>query len=166
MTRELTFHWTLDAPRDDVFRAWTDPEHLQWFYNDEQPFPDEPIEVDLRIGGAWRQRMVVDADTEYVTGGVYREIVPNERLVFTWGAVGGWPAIDPARLDDSPLVTLTFAANGAATELTLHCVLPAAFVGTVSEEMLGLIGQGWPATVERLVQACTNSSRLPHGSRA
>jgi uncharacterized protein YndB with AHSA1/START domain len=172
MTRELNFVWTLEAPRSDVFRAWTDPAHLQWFYNDTQPLPEEPIEVDLRVGGAWRQRMVIDAETEYVTGGIYREIVPDERLVFTWGAVGGWPEIDPARLDDSPLVTLTFADTADATELTLHLVLPEAFVGTVSETMLGLIGQGWPATVERLcnqiaVQSdCRNSSRLPQGSRA
>lgn len=166
MTRELDFAWVIDAARADVFRAWTDPDHLQWFYNDTQPIPVEPIEVDLRVGGAWRQRMVVDDETEYVTGGIYREIVPDERLVFTWGAVDGWPEIDPDRLDDFPLVTLTLEGDGDVTELRLHLVLPAAFVRTVSETMLGLIGQGWPATVERLVQACRNSSRLPHGSRA
>ena len=46
--REFTLTWTLDAPRAQVFRAWTDPDHLQWYYNAGQPIPDEPIEVDLR----------------------------------------------------------------------------------------------------------------------
>ena len=48
--RHLTLSWTLDAPRTDVFRAWTDPDHLQWFYNPAQPIPDEPIELPLK----WR----------------------------------------------------------------------------------------------------------------
>src|SRR5262249_4738827 len=45
--RHLNLRWTLDAPRADVFRAWTDPEHLQWFYNPAQPVPDDPIVLDL-----------------------------------------------------------------------------------------------------------------------
>jgi hypothetical protein len=39
-----------------VFRVSTDPDHLDWFYNDAFPAPTEPIELDLRVGGAWRQR--------------------------------------------------------------------------------------------------------------
>ena len=49
------------------------------------------------MGGVWRQRMVIDEDTEYFTGGVYRGIVQDERLVFSWGgATDGWPTLDPA----------------------------------------------------------------------
>ena len=95
MRREFTLSWTLDAPRAQVYRAWTDPDHLGWYYNDHQPIPNEPIEVDLRVGGVWRQRMVIDDSTTFVTGGIYREIVEDERLVFTWGATDGWPKIDP-----------------------------------------------------------------------
>lgn len=70
--RDFTLTWTLDAPPAKVFQAWTDPDHLDWFYNDDQPKPSEPIEL---VGGAWRQRMLIDESTAYVTGGVYREIV-------------------------------------------------------------------------------------------
>jgi uncharacterized protein YndB with AHSA1/START domain len=84
--RSFTLTWTLDASPETVFGAWTDPARLDWYYNDRQPIPDEPIELDLRIGGMWRQMMVIDEETSYFTGGVYREIVPNERLVFAWGA--------------------------------------------------------------------------------
>ena len=65
MTNSFTLTWTLDAPPAEVFRAWTDPAHLGWFFNPEQPIPDDPIEVDLRIGGVWRQRMVLDEQTAY-----------------------------------------------------------------------------------------------------
>ena len=89
--RDFTLTWTLDATPADVFRAWTNPEHLQWFYNDRNPIPGTPIGLDLRVGGVWRQEMVIDASKTYITGGVYREIVPDEKLVFAWGATGGWP---------------------------------------------------------------------------
>ena len=71
------------------------------------PLPSEPIDVDLRVGGAWRVKMVMNENLQYFTGGIYREIVPGEKLVFTWGAVDGWPEIDSDHLDDCPLVTLT-----------------------------------------------------------
>jgi uncharacterized protein YndB with AHSA1/START domain len=89
------------------------------------PIPSEPIELDLRIGGVWRQQMVIDESTAYVTGGVYCEIVPDERLVFTWGATDGWPRLDADRLDDGPLVTVVFGQVDGRTELTVHVELPA-----------------------------------------
>ena len=97
MTNDRTFTvtWTLDAPAAEVFRAWTEPDKLDWFYNDTMPVPDEPIELDLRVGGVWRQQMVISESTAYPTGGVYREIVRDEKLVFSWGAEGGWPELDP-----------------------------------------------------------------------
>ena len=94
-TREFTLTWTLDAPPADVFQAWTDPDHLDWFYNDAQPVPAEPIELDLRVGGVWRQQMVLDETTAYPTGGVYREIVRDEKLVFSWGAPAASPNSTP-----------------------------------------------------------------------
>jgi uncharacterized protein YndB with AHSA1/START domain len=148
---EFTRTWTFAAPPSEVFRAWTDPEHLGWFYNDGQPIPDEPIEVDLRVGGVWRQRMVIDEETSYFTGGVYREIVPGEKLVFSWGAVDGWPELDPERLDDSPLVTVTLAPAGEGTELLLRVELPE---GAARERLRDFwplaIQNGWGDTVDRL----------------
>jgi uncharacterized protein YndB with AHSA1/START domain len=150
---EFTLTWTLDALPADVFRAWTDPDQLDWFYNDAQPRPEEPVELDLRVGGAWRQRMVVDETTAYVTGGVYREIVPGEKLVFAWGADGGWPELDPERLDDSPTVTVILARSGRKTEMTVHVELPAAFAGKeMPEGWFGHIEAGMRDTVDRLVR--------------
>ena len=150
-SREITFTWTLEATRAEVFQAWTDPDQLEWFYNDAQPIPDDPIELDLRVGGVWRQRMVINESTDYVTGGVYREIVPDEKLVFAWGATDGWPELDPERLDDSPLVTVAFSEVGGRTQMTLCMELPASLSREQVEEWFSLgIRDGWRITVDRL----------------
>jgi uncharacterized protein YndB with AHSA1/START domain len=163
--REFTLNWTLDAPPAEVFRAWTDPERLEWYYNEAFPIPDEAIELDLRVGGTWRQRMIVDEDTAYTTGGVYREIVPNEKLVFAWGAVGGWPELDPERLDESPSVSVTFRDRGEQTDLTVHVTLPEGIEERIPPAWFAHIENGWRETVDRLRRA-TSSSRLPNGSLA
>jgi uncharacterized protein YndB with AHSA1/START domain len=152
--RHLTLSWTLDAPPADVFRAWTDPNHLQWFYNPAQPIPDDPIELDLRVGGVWRQRMVISEKTDYVTGGVYREIVRDEKLVFSWGATGGWPELDPERLEKSPLVTVRLTEVGGQTEMSLRVDLPEHLAPDQVEEWWSTgFRDGWRDTVDRLVSS-------------
>ena len=157
--RDFTLTWMIDAPRGEVFRAWTDPDHLQWFYNDSKPVPSEPIELDFRIGGAWRQQMVIDENTAYVTGGVYREIVREEKIVFAWGATGGWPELDPERLDDSPLVTVTLDEVSGRTEMKVQVELPAGLSEAAVQEWWSLgIRDGWRDTVDRLAAALTTTS--------
>ena len=153
--------WTLDATPAEVFRAWTEPDHLRWYYNDAQPEPAEPIEVDLRVGGVWRQRMVIDESTDFVTGGIYREIVPGERLVFAWGATDGWPALDPARLDDSPQVTVMLNRAGGRTEMMVVIELPESLSHAEAQKWWSRgIGDGWRDTIDRLASAF---ARTPAG---
>ena len=150
----LRFDWFIKASPEKVFRAWTDPAELGWFFNDTMPRPDEPIEVDLRPGGVWRQVMVIDADKRYVTGGIYREIVPGNRLVFAWGAVGGWPDIALDRLDDSPEVTVLFEPRDGGTALTVDVVLPASLTEQAAREgWARALESGWRLTVDRLAAA-------------
>jgi uncharacterized protein YndB with AHSA1/START domain len=150
--RGFTLNRTLDAPPDLVFRAWTDPDHMQWFFNPRMTPPGERAEVDLRVGGAWRLRMVVSEDHDYITGGIYHEIVPGEKLVFEWGAVGGWPEIDPARTSPGLVVTLTFAKAGDKTEMAVRLDFPE---GASDDEVRKLLEtgmrQGWGDTIDRLV---------------
>ena len=157
--REFTLTWTLDASPAEVFRAWTDPEHLQWFYNDNNPIPPDPIELDLRVGGAWRQRMVISETTNYITGGVYREIVSDEKLVFTWGAVGGWPELDLDRLDESPLVVVTLTPIGEGTEMRVRVELPESLSEEGVREWFAMgIRDGMRQTVDRLAAALRSTS--------
>jgi uncharacterized protein YndB with AHSA1/START domain len=71
-----------DAPKHLVFRAWTTPELVRrWWHAKRGEMT--AAEIDLRVGGAWRSVMVTDGGLEVAFHGEYREIVPNERIVYT-----------------------------------------------------------------------------------
>lgn len=151
--RSVTLTRILDAPPRLVYAAWTQAEHLDWFRNPENP-TDSPIEVDLRVDGVWRIEMVVNDDLRYFTGGIYRELVPDERIVFTFGAVGGWPELAGTAADDAPVVTVTLRELAGSTEMTLHMEFPAHLT---DEEVTGWLDlgmeDGWRQTIDRLEPA-------------
>ena len=152
VARGFTLRRILNAPRDLVFQAWTDPAHLQWFFNPSMPLPSEPIDVDLRVGGAWRVKMVMNETLQYFTGGIYREIVQGEKLVFTWGAVDGWPEVDRDHLDDCPLVTVTLNELGEQTEMIFQVALSEQMADEQVREWLAIgMREGWSDTIDRLV---------------
>lgn len=104
---------TIAASRVRVFEAWTDPEVLkQWFLASDayvSPFAD----VDLRIGGKYRMVMKhVAKGTEHVATGIYKEIQPPSRLVFTWSWEG-------EQLNGETIVTIELRDLGASTEVML-----------------------------------------------
>jgi uncharacterized protein YndB with AHSA1/START domain len=71
-----------DAPKDLVYRAWTEPGLIELWWGGESG-EVTTAEIDLRIGGAWRCVMVLDDGSEAAFRGEYREVVPNERIVST-----------------------------------------------------------------------------------
>lgn len=143
----------LGAPRSAVFQAWTDPAQLDWFYNDQHE-ATMPTTVDLRVGGAWRQQMIIDESTSYTTGGIYLEIVTDEKIVFAWGAVDGWPLLDVDKLTEGPVVTVTFSGDGPITDLRLDVSLPAYLSEADARVWLESgMQNGWAVTVDRLVAA-------------
>ena len=109
----LTLKRKLSAPAAKVFAAWTDPEKIiHWFGPAETAGGSVRADMDVRVGGRFRISFK-DQDGEYhEVGGTYREIVPNERLVFSWA----WHST-PER---ESLVTITLKRDGDATMLTLH----------------------------------------------
>jgi uncharacterized protein YndB with AHSA1/START domain len=71
-----------DAPRHLVYRAWTEPDLIRrWWHANRGEVSS--IEVDLRVGGQWRYVMVARGDFEVGFHGEYRELVPDERIVYT-----------------------------------------------------------------------------------
>ena len=83
--RTLLIERIFDAPRELVFSAWTDPKHMvQWW--GPQGFASTVLTMDFRIGGSYRIHMRSPGNTDHWTQGIYREIVPPERLVM----VGSW----------------------------------------------------------------------------
>lgn len=104
-----------DAPRSLVFRMWADPDHLgKWCHPKDFTICDSG--GDLRPGGAWHSTITAPDGTDYRMAGTYREIVENERLVFThvWIDEGG-----QAGVERTITVTLEDAENGG-TRLTFH----------------------------------------------
>ena len=80
--RDLVLTRLIDAPREKLFRAWTDPEWLkQWFA--PLPFTTPVAELDLRAGGANYFVMRGPDGAEMPNRGVYLEVIPNTRIVFT-----------------------------------------------------------------------------------
>lgn len=114
---------TIEAPREEVFRAWTDPEVLRrWWGPGEFTCPE--AKVDLRPGGSYRLVMQPTAGDPMVLTGTYREVEPPARLVYTWRWETG-----PAADGSESLVTVEFRelrTDPPATELVLiHSDFPA-----------------------------------------
>ena len=151
--REFTLTRSVPASAAEVFRAWTEPARLGWFGHPDTEAAAEAPTVDLRVRGEWRILMVIDDDLRYYTGGVYREIAPNEGLVFHWGAVGGWPELNLDDLDAAPLATLRLTESGHRTDLEFTIALaPGLTDDEVEAELATGMEQGWSATLDRLVE--------------
>lgn len=85
-SKGFTLVRTFEATSEEVWKAWTDPDSAaQWWHGRGGSTPRETVEIDARVGGRYTYTMVNDATGDKIlTGGVYREVVPFERLVFTW----------------------------------------------------------------------------------
>lgn len=105
MSDEVTVSRVIDAPREDVFHAWTDPERIkQWFGPGEFRTPE--AEVDLRPGGSYRFVMHAPEGQTMPISGTYQAIDEPERLVYTWK----WEVEGMG--DDESLVTVEFREAG------------------------------------------------------
>jgi uncharacterized protein YndB with AHSA1/START domain len=141
-TREFTLTRIFDAPRDLVFKAWTDPQHLaQWW--GPKLFTNPVCELDLRPGGTLRIVMRAPNGSEFPMIGLFREIVVPERLVFTNIAVdaAGNHLIEG-------LTTVTFAEHNGKTRLTLHT--RAAALTAQAVRMIGGMDVGWTQSIDKL----------------
>jgi uncharacterized protein YndB with AHSA1/START domain len=110
-----------DAPRDLVYRAWTTPELVErWWHANRGEVT--LVEIDLRVGGTWRYVMVADGGMEVAFHGVYREVVPNERIVSTETYEGVPEGVSEE--DATTLNTVTFAESDGRTTVTLLVQAP------------------------------------------
>ncbi|HKC23896.1 MAG TPA: SRPBCC domain-containing protein [Thermoanaerobaculia bacterium] len=134
----VTLRRTYAAPRERVFRAWTDPEQIKrWWGPPGTATPDAV--VDLRPGGKYRFTMRSLPDGEpYFLVGTYREVQPPERLVYTWTWRG-----TSMEVQDS-LVTVQFHDREGSTEVVVtHELLP-------SDAARERHTKGWTGCLDRL----------------
>ena len=96
--------------------------------------------------------MCVDAHTDYITGGIYREISPGKKLVFTWGAFDGWPLLNPHRSEEGLIATVTLDEWDGKTVMVFRLALPPGLSDSEVREWLAKgIRDGWAMTLDRLV---------------
>ena len=111
-TPSLTLKRRLNAPPAKVYAAWTDAKKLvHWFGPAETIDGSVIADLNVRVGGSFRIRFRTEDGEQHEVGGVYREVTPNERLVFSWA----WHST-PER---ESLVTVALKPDGDATWLTL-----------------------------------------------
>jgi len=104
-----------DAPARLIYKAYTTPELVKrWWHANRGTCTS--TDIDLRVGGKWRWVMVTDSGFEVAFHGEYREIVPNERLVYTEVYEGAPLAADGQ--EEAAVNTLTFTEKDGCTRVT------------------------------------------------
>ena len=140
--REVVVSRTLDAPRDLVFKAFTDPKLVKLWWG-PHGFTNPVCELDVRPGGSIKIDMRGPDGIVYPMTGVYREIVKPERIVLTAIALdqAGTPALEV-------LQTVTFVEERGKTVVTVH----ARVIKATAEGDMYLQGmeEGWIQSLERL----------------
>ena len=141
--KEVVLERVIDAPREMVFKAWTDEEQMARWWG-PHGFTNPVCQLDVRPGGAIRIDMT-DADgAVYPMTGEFKEIVSPERLVFSAFAFDGQS--DEPGLE--ALTTVTFADLGGKTKLTVKSVVVNVRVEFL--EALAGMEEGWSQSLERL----------------
>jgi uncharacterized protein YndB with AHSA1/START domain len=140
--RHINITRVFDAPRELVFKAWTDPAHMAAWWG-PKGFTNPVCEMDVRVGGAIRIVMRGFDGVDYPMTGTFHEITPPERLVFMCVArdAHNHPLLES-------LATVTFEDVGGKTKLTVWA--DAVGLAPVAPKMLAGMEIGWTQSLERL----------------
>lgn len=148
--RELVLCRIIDAPAEKLFRAWTEPElMMKWFC--PKPWTVAKAEVDLRPGGSSLIVMRSPEGQEFPNQGVYLEVVPNKKLVFTDAFTRAWePSAKPFF---TGMVTFEDLGNGKTkyTARALHWTVE----DRVQHEKMGF-HEGWGICADQLEELVRN----------
>ena len=153
-----------DAPRDLVFRAWTDPELIARWWGPAS-FTALVFRVDLREGGRYLFGMRLPEGQDFWSTGEYREIAPAERLVFTdsfsdaegnvvpasyYGMTGDWPL--------ELVATVTFEDGDGGTKVTIR------EPGVPADEGRDMAVVGWNESLDKLAEVLKELSMRKTGA--
>jgi uncharacterized protein YndB with AHSA1/START domain len=150
---ELNITRIFDAPRELVWKAWTEPEHFKRWWGPKN-FTCPVCEMDFRVGGRYLNCMRSADGKDFWTTGVYREIVPQEKIVYTdsfadekgnevppsyYGMPGEW--------GKESIVTLILEEIDGKTKMTLrHTGIPSGDMSTNTQ-------QGWNELFDKLAES-------------
>lgn len=149
---ELLITRIFNAPRELVWKAWTEPERVMRWWG-PKGFTSPICKIDLRVGGSYLFCMRSPDGEDFWSTGVYRELVPPKRLVCTDSFADKNGNVVPATYygmsPDFPLelqVTLTLEEHDDKTKMTLE------HVGIPPGTMMELTGQGWNESFDKLAE--------------
>jgi uncharacterized protein YndB with AHSA1/START domain len=151
---DLTFERVVDVPKELVWRAWTQPQHLkQWFT--PVPWKTVDCEIDLRPGGIFRTVMRSPEGQEFPNLGCYLEVRENEKLVWTNALLPGFrPTHSSAKADSTveflftAMIELKTLVNGTQYTAT---VIHADEAGCKQHAEMGF-HEGWGMALDQLVE--------------
>jgi uncharacterized protein YndB with AHSA1/START domain len=103
---------TFAAPRERVYRAWTDAKQFALWFHPTTDYSTVITEMNLRVGGSYKLEMHHKGGNIHTLAGKYQEIRPPEKLVFTWR----WQHMDAV---PESLVTVEFRELGSSTEVSI-----------------------------------------------
>jgi len=135
---------TFAAPRERVFRAWTDARQFAQWFAPTTDYKTIITELDLRVGGKYRLEMHHKGGNVHQLFGTYRLVKPPEKLVFTWR----WQKDE--NVPDS-LVTVEFHDQGGSTEV---CLTHEHFQNA---EERNKHNEGWTGCIEQLARFVATS---------
>jgi len=128
----------IEAPRDRVYAAWTDPEQLKQWFGPENVKTRELV-ADARVGGTFRWDIINSEGEEMTMRGEFRELQPDKKIVFTWQ----WED-DEDWENHISIVTVELYDRDGGTELRLtHEQLP-------NEESRDGHTRGWESALDKL----------------
>ncbi len=145
--REIVISRVFDAPRELVWKAWTEPQHVaQWW--GPNGFTTTIEKMDFRVGGVWKLTMHGPDGRDYPNSSVFREIVKPERIVFSHGGhrEGG--------TGTHFMATWTFKTLGKQTRLTMRLVFDTSAERELVVTEFGAI-EGGKQTLARLAEFLT-----------
>ena len=149
----LVIERVFDAPRELVWKAWTDPEHVMRWWG-PKGYTSPAAQIDFRVGGKYLWAMRSPEGQDVWSTGVYREIVPLKRMVVTNSFADENGNVVPASHYGMPadlplemVATVTFEDLGGKTRLTLR------HEGFPAGEMSEMAGAGWNESFDKLAES-------------
>ena len=145
--RMLIITREFDAPRDLVWRAWTEPEQIKQWLRADDGMVVESVKTDLRIGGRFRTQMKSSDGEYYTAAGHYLEVKPPERVVYTWDWEKDGSGTEFGEMEgNQSRVTVELRAIGKRTELVLT------HENLASKKSRDSHQKGWTTWLERMAK--------------
>jgi uncharacterized protein YndB with AHSA1/START domain len=148
---ELTMTRVFDAPRELVFKAWTDPKMMAKWWG-PKGVTNPTCEIDAKVGGKIRIVMLAGKELGSLAGqrwpmkGIFKEVKPPERLVFVNQAIDE----DDNILIDG-LTTVTFEEENGKTKMTMNTIAKA--ISPSAPKMIEGMKMGWSQSFDKLVES-------------